>query len=105
MVKVDFDALRDDEFEQLCTDMLEYNLGKSFRYYTKGKDQGIDIKSVDNEIVIYGQAKNYVNTSYSKLKSDLKNKELNKVKMINPKRYILCVGQKLTEKGFWNFVI
>lgn len=98
MIKIFFDNLRDDDFERLCADILEYKLKEKFRCYKKGPDQGIDIESVHRDHNIIGQAKNWENTSVSKLKTSLKNCELPKVISLHPKRYVLFISKELTRK-------
>lgn len=86
--------MNDYEFELLCKDMLEIELNKKLRTYSKGKDGGIDISCFIIEDTVI-QAKHYINSNYSKLLSSLK-KELDKVKILSPKNYYICTPLRLT---------
>lgn len=100
MAAYDFSTLNDKDFEELARDLLSAELNKSFQSFTEGKDGGIDLRyaTVKSENDIIVQAKHYLGTGYSGLKSKLKNEELQKVENMTPKvnRYILVTSVKLT---------
>lgn len=98
MNNYNFSTLNDVEFEEITKDLLnnEFKLGlKSFR---AGRDKGIDLRKTSNtnknEIVV--QVKHYLNSTYANLKNILLKEELNKVKKLNPEKYIVVTSQKLS---------
>ena len=85
------------EFEELCKQILEKKLGKTFRIFGRGADGGIDIQANDNENII-GQAKFYRNTSQTDTVGKIK-KEANR---INPKKieqYYLFIGREMSPQN------
>jgi adenylate kinase family enzyme len=98
MANYDFSTLNDRDLEELTRDLLSKELGVNFQSFKPGKDKGIDLRystvNDENEIVV--QVKQYIGSGISKLKLDLKNKELQKVISLNPKRYILCTSLPLS---------
>lgn len=97
-------------FEQFSKDILEIRENLEFEIFGEGKDNGIDLRCQNNEKLIIAQVKKYDN--FNSLFSHLKNKELKKVKKLNPNRYILVVSVKLTPERkrkikelFDNFII
>lgn len=98
MATYNLEVLNDKEFEELCKDLLEQELGLSFQIFKSGRDKGIDLryaKNVENEIIV--QVKRYIKSTYSNLKIELK-KEKEKVNKltIKPKRYILMISLDLS---------
>lgn len=89
----DFTNLSDIEFERLSADILSRQLGVKLRYFSAGRDGGIDLVDAQNTIVV--QVKHYAKSNFSSLLTSLK-KEVDKVKKINPKQYYICVSQELT---------
>lgn len=91
----DYSNLSDTEFEKLCCDVLQRKLNANLRYFSPGRDGGIDL--VDNlyEKNIIVQVKHYDKSSYSSLKSSLQ-KELKKLEELKPKAYYICTSQTLT---------
>lgn len=102
-------VLNDKEFEDLCKDLLESELGIKLQNFKTGKDQGIDLRystsSSNNDIVV--QAKHYVNSKFSDLKHQLFNVELPKLKALDqhPQRYIIVTSLALTPKQVDEIVI
>ena len=94
----DLRVLNDKEFEDLCQDIIEKDLGLKFQSFKKGKDKGIDLKhstNIENEIIV--QAKHYSSSKFSDLKSAIKNTEIEKINNLLPKpsRYILMTSLPL----------
>jgi hypothetical protein len=91
------DKLNDKEFEELCRDILQLELKKRFETFRSGKDCGIDLRystdEEESEIIV--QAKQYKKSGYRKLLEILKKEELPKVKLLDPKRYILMTSVPL----------
>ncbi|SDE17625.1 restriction endonuclease [Pedobacter soli] len=101
MVKYDYTALNDKEFEELVGDLMnrEYNLG--LQSFKKGKDKGIDLRyaSEGNENAIIVQVKQYTST-FKVLFANLKSKEFKKVKKLSPAQYwvVTCLPLSAQEK-------
>lgn len=97
MHEYDFKSLNDKEFEILSTDILSSILGQRIERFKPGRDSGVDgrfFNTENDEIVI--QCKHWTNTPISQLIRALQTKELPKVKLLNPKRYILVVSNSLS---------
>lgn len=92
-----FALLSPTDFEELCRDLLQRKLGVDLQAFTKGRDGGIDLRHAPipdcNWIV---QCKHYSGSSFSTLKSKLKNEELPKLLKLQPDRYILATSLGLT---------
>lgn len=93
-----FSTINDKEFEQLARDLLSSKLKLSLQNFKSGQDGGIDLRysSVENTNSIVVQAKHFIGSGYAKLKSELKSKELKKVKELAPDRYILVTSVPLS---------
>ncbi|QQL49906.1 nSTAND3 domain-containing NTPase [Mucilaginibacter ginkgonis] len=92
------EVLHDKEFEELSKDLLESELNISFQNFKSGADKGIDLRyagTEENQIIV--QAKRYIRTSFSKLKSELF-KEQKKMLALSPrpKRYLLTTALDLS---------
>lgn len=101
MKKYNLETLNDKEFELLVRDLYQKEKNILLESFKSGRDSGIDLRYAtpknQNKIII--QAKHWKNSSYSNLFSYLKNIELDKVRKINPNKYILCVSQSFTPKN------
>lgn len=94
MHNYDFEILQYNEFENLTRDLLQAEFGIYIESFKDGKDGGIDFRfgmTKDSECII--QVKRY--KSVSSLMSQLK-KEVEKVRLLNPKRYILSTSVPLS---------
>lgn len=83
-------ALSPERFQDFARDILqvrEKNVMESFR---KTKDGGIDMRMKKDGKIVIGQAKRY--SDKDNLMKDLRNSEVEKVKKINPDRYILITS-------------
>lgn len=97
MNSYDFSRLNDKDFEDLVIDLIKIEMpGTNIERFMPGRDSGMDGRFYigGNKVII--QSKHYVNSSYSALINNLK-KEAAKVARINPSRYILAIGQGLTD--------
>ena len=94
MNNYDFSTLNDKEFEELTKDLLNSELKLDLRSFPRGRDKGIDLrKSTDlNKNYIVVQVKHFINSKYSLLKTKLFNEELEKVKKLNPDRYLIATS-------------
>ena len=93
----DFQTLSAKEFEELSRDLLQEEISVSFESFKQGKDRGIDLYhalSKSKKIIV--QAKHWFKSGYPKLRSHLLKEELEKVKKLNPTRYILTTSVSLS---------
>lgn len=90
--------LSDHDFESLVRDLLQEKLGLDLESFTKGRDQGIDLRAVhadDGAIVV--QAKHFVGSRASDLVSSMKRERVKLQKLAcKPRRYILVTSLGLT---------
>lgn len=100
MSDYDFSLLSPTDFEELCRDLLQIHLKAPLQSFTKGRDNGIDLRHAPapgkNWIV---QCKHYARTKFSTLKSRLKRDEVPKLASLRPDRYILTTSLGLTPKN------
>ena len=100
------------DFELLSKDLLEAELGIQLKSFSEGRDKGIDLRyspvcgakypafalaglgapQKRRELIV--QCKRY--SSFANLKSQLKNKELEKIIKLNPTRYVLATSASLS---------
>ncbi len=93
----DFSKLNDREFEILAASIIEKELKNKVEIFKSGRDGGVDGRfwiGEKKEGII--QCKHYLETPYPQLISKLKTEEIDKVKKLNPNRYIFMTSQKLT---------
>lgn len=88
--------LNDVEFEALCKDVMEKKLSTSLRLFAKGRDGGIDLTDNVQSHNIIVQAKHYIGSRFSNLRTNLKN-EIDNVYKWNPNQYYVCCGMQLTD--------
>jgi hypothetical protein len=100
------------DFEHLSKDLLEAELGLKFEIFRNGRDGGIDLRhapvrmagststlarslrgGVQSQTTIV-QCKRYA--TFSSLKSALRNTELEKIRRLNPTRYLLTTTASLS---------
>jgi DNA polymerase III delta prime subunit len=90
-MKYRLDVLNNKDFEDLTQALLEAELGISFQNFKSGKDGGIDLRyseNRENEIIV--QAKHFIKSKFSDLKTALKEEKAKIDKLSNkPKRYIV----------------
>lgn len=90
-MKYRLDTINDKEFEILAKDLLESELRIKLQNFRSGKDKGVDLRYAgndENEIIV--QAKHYIKSTFSDLRTVLK-AERDKLEKLSPKpnRYIL----------------
>ncbi|WP_416150238.1 restriction endonuclease [Salipaludibacillus sp. HK11] len=91
----DFLVFSPDEFEIFSHDLLERKYGIEFERFKPGKDGGIDLRHyVNSDKSIIVQCKRY--SEYSQLFRNLEKKEVDKVKKLNPSRYIVVTSVPLS---------
>ena len=95
MLNYDFNILSPSEFECFTRDLLQASEKIRIGSFADGRDGGIDLSfAYDSTKKCIIQCKRY-KQDWSKLKSNL-NKEVSKVKTLNPDRYILATSVDLT---------
>lgn len=91
------DLLSAYEFECFSRDLINAHEGLDLASFAEGRDGGIDLRySTNKGETVVVQAKRYID--YQELKPVLK-KEVEKVKLLNPKRYIISTSADLTAKN------
>jgi len=93
----DFQNLSFDDFERLCADLMQVRIGVPLESFKVGRDGGIDLRyapSKDRTTII--QCKRYAPDAFARLYRDLESKELAKVRVLAPQRYVLCTSCKLS---------
>lgn len=96
-MEYDFSKLNDREFETLAASVIEKEVKKKVEIFKSGKDGGVDGRfwiGDGKEGII--QCKHFLETPYPQLISKLKTEESNKVKKLNPSRYIFVTSKKLS---------
>ncbi|UXC28775.1 restriction endonuclease [Aliarcobacter butzleri] len=104
MIDYDFSTLNDKEFENLSIELISIDKGKKFERFKQGKDGGIDGKFNDDGKQEIIQCKHYLKTGFNRLISSLKKKnnginEIDKVKNLNPTRYIFVTSLPLSSEN------
>ncbi|MCL1126726.1 nSTAND3 domain-containing NTPase [Shewanella surugensis] len=97
MKDYDFSSLNDKEFELLSTDLLSCHLGCHVERFKTGRDAGVDgrfFSSDDNEVVI--QCKHWLKSGLTALLRSITNTEIEKVRKLNPTRYIFVTSLTLS---------
>lgn len=90
----DFRILQPSEFECFSRDLLQAREKIFIESFADGKDKGIDLRfAYDKTKTCIVQCKRY--KDWIELKGSLK-KEIEKVKKLNPQRYILTTSVDLT---------
>ena len=95
-----FSEISPFEFEELCRDLLQVELGLALELFAPGPDEGIDIRYVGpvegESCTLIAQCKRWAEDDYVGLLRHLKRIELPKIRKLTPKRYILMTSVKLT---------
>jgi len=105
MIDYDFSSLNDKEFENLSIDLISKDRDKRFERFKAGKDGGIDGRFYhDNGSQEIIQCKHYLKTGFSGLITSLKKKnnganEIDKVKKLNPSKYIFVTSLPLSAEN------
>lgn len=89
--------LSDYEFELLSCDIMSKKLNTTLRTFAKGRDGGIDLTDNVSTKHIVVQVKHYINSPFSALYSSLQ-KEVDKVKVLNPNQYYICCAKRLSQE-------
>jgi hypothetical protein len=103
MSNYDFKSLSPSDFEELCKDLLEASLEVNLQSFTTGRDGGIDLRHAPamhpkipmprRDWIV--QCKHYAGSRFSQLRSAVE-RELPKLKILNPARYVLATSVGLS---------
>lgn len=98
MLNYDFrNLLSAFEFECFAPDLINVHEGLDLMNFAEGRDGGVDLRYTSNKgNTVIVQAKRY--KEYSELRSALK-KEVEKVKKLKPRRYMLVTSVDLTDNN------
>ncbi|NOQ26667.1 MAG: hypothetical protein GQ564_15010 [Bacteroidales bacterium] len=88
--------LNDREFESLAGDIISKHLNLNVEKFKAGKDGGVDGRFWIGKKEGIIQCKHFSKTGYQGLISKLKKEEVNKVKKLNPKRYLFLTSVPLS---------
>ncbi|HID99038.1 MAG TPA: hypothetical protein EYP59_01955 [Thiotrichaceae bacterium] len=97
MSDYNFSSLNDKEFESLSTDILSCHFGQHVERFKAGQDKDVDgrfYSSPNIEVII--QCKHWLKSGIATLLRNLENKEAEKVRKINPKRYVFVTSLELS---------
>ncbi len=96
MPNYDFEALSPIDFEILVRDLLQEELGIMLENFKRGPDSGIDLRYCPNkDHTLIVQCKHYAESSFAQLRRVIK-EELEKLKKLDPERYIVATSLGLT---------
>lgn len=106
MTDYDFSTLNDKEFENITIELISAERQKRFERFKAGRDGGIDgrfyCNNGDEEVI---QCKHYLKTGFKGLISSLKKKndkgtnEIEKVKKLNPNKYLFITSLPLSAEN------
>ena len=100
MATYNFSEISAFEFESLCRDLLQAELGVSLELFAPGPDRGIDVRYMGSDggkrPAIVAQCKRWAADSFNQLLSHLETDELPKVGKIAPTRYIVMTSVPLS---------
>ena len=98
MPNYDFAQLSAFDFEMLVHGLLGKEWRRRLEAFKSGRDRGIDLRyscpQLEWSVII--QCKHYARSTFSKLRSHLKNDEMPKVRALTPDRYVLVTSLGLT---------
>ena len=100
MTTYNFSQISDFEFESLCRDLLQAELGLPLELFAPGPDRGIDVRYVGvvngEQETIVAQCKRWAENSFNNLLRHLAKVEAAKIQKLAPKRYILMTSVPLS---------
>jgi DNA polymerase III delta prime subunit len=83
------------DFEDLCLDIAQVDIGLRFSAFGPGPDKGIDGRHSKGDDATILQSKHYQGSSFNSLLAAAR-KEVGKVVLLKPKRYLFFTSQSLT---------
>lgn len=96
MPNYNFQSLSPADFEDLIRDLLIERLHLEFESFGPGRDRGIDLRhsySKDRTTII--QCKHFELSGYIALEREIRLKEISKIRLLCPQRYILATSVNL----------
>src|SRR5712692_10206007 len=93
-----FSNLSPADFEDLVRDLVGNELGIRFESFSAGPDGGVDGRHAKGSKSTVLQAKHYVGSAFSSLKSAMKRERVS-IDRIRSKRYILATSRALSIKN------
>ena len=93
-----FSNLSPADFEDLVRDLIGQELGIRFESFTAGPDGGVDGRHATGGKSTILQAKHYVGSTFSSLKSVMK-RERASIDRLEPKRYVIATSRGLSLKN------
>ena len=84
------------EFERLCKDILEKDLGVRLEIFAEGRDGGTDLRARSGGRQLIVQCKRWGSDRRADLLRHMKGKELPTVRRLNPDRYLLMTTVSMT---------
>ena len=96
MADYDFRSLSPHDFELLCRDLLQREMGVHLESFSTGPDSGIDLRYRTGSENLIVQCKLYVESGFDALRRVLKRKEREKLEVLKPTRYILATSVPMT---------
>ena len=97
MTHRNYDCLSPQDFEELVRDLLQAEWNVALEAFKSGRDSGIDLRysCIDGDTRIV-QCKHFVASGFQKLLSELRTKELPKIRLLKPSRYVVATTCGLT---------
>jgi hypothetical protein len=98
METFDLGRLTDFDFEAVCKDLLEEELGLRLEIFASGADGGVDLRHLRpaNDSLIV-QCKHWHRSGRAKLIDYIQSVEAKKVAKLKPRRYILATSVSITK--------
>lgn len=93
-----YQNLESGQFEKLCRDIMQVKTGTELHVFARGRDGGVDLTDDSDKHNIVVQVKHYEKSGFIALRNNLE-KEIEKIKKLNPKQYYVCVSQSLTDSN------
>lgn len=99
-MRYDFSNLSALDFEELVHDLLQNSWKIRLELFKPGRDGGVDLRAFFDGKSLIVQCKNFANSTFSSLRTKVRDEELPKLRKLDPDRYVLAtslplsVGQK-----------
>ncbi|MES0825635.1 restriction endonuclease [Ruegeria sp. SCP11] len=95
-MRYDFSNLSALDFEELVHDLLQNLWGIRLELFKPGRDGGIDLRAGSDGKDLIVQCKNFAKSTYSNLKTKMREEELPKLRRLKPGRYVLVTSLPLS---------
>ncbi len=97
MDSFDFHRLTDFDFEELCKDLFEDELGLKFEIFSRGRDHGIDLRhSCSDHGLVIVQCKHWIRSDGTRLVRHFRTEEKPKIERLKPDRYLIATTTELS---------